>query len=157
DGGIFWKHVDYLSNHNESRRARQLVLAYIATVGNYEYGFNWVFHQDGTLEMEALLTGVMSTKGVPPLSAGNSHHSDFWHLVADGVAAPHHQHFFNFRLDFDVDGTNNTVVEQNTEAVPPGRTNQYNGAFMMREAPLRRESEAQRQLNLATERRWRVI
>src|SRR5262245_49265802 len=159
DGGILWKHVDYLSNHNESRRARQLVLAYIATVGNYEYGFNWVFHQDGTLEMEALLTGVMSTRGVEPLTAANGHlnHSDCWQLVADGVAAPHHQHFFNFRLDFDIDGVSNTVVEQNTEALPPGKNNLYDGAFAMRETPLRREDEAQRQLNLSTQRRWRVI
>jgi hypothetical protein len=25
----------------------------------------------------------------------------FGHLVAPGVVAPHHQHFFNLRLDFD--------------------------------------------------------
>jgi primary-amine oxidase len=77
--------------------------------------------------------------------------------VADGVAAPHHQHFFNFRLDLDVDGVNNTVVEQNTAAMPPGPKNPYHNAFVMKEAPLRREAEAQRRLNLASDRRWRVI
>ena len=50
DGGLLWKHADYLSGHNESRRARELVLSSIATLGNYEYGFNWVFHQDGAFE-----------------------------------------------------------------------------------------------------------
>jgi primary-amine oxidase len=161
DGGVLWKHVDYLTNHNESRRARQLVLSFFANVGNYEYGFDWVFHQDGAIEMEALLTGVMSTKGVPSFAAtlehGGRHQEMFGHVVADGVAAPHHQHFFNFRLDLDVDGTNNTVVEQNTEPLPPGKTNPYHNAFVMKETPLRRELEAQRRLNLPTHRRWRVI
>jgi primary-amine oxidase len=156
DGGVLWKHMDYLTQHNESRRARQLVLSYFANVGNYEYGFNWVFHQDGTLEMEALLTGVMSTKGVMP-NAAHDNHAGYGHLVADGVEAVHHQHFFNFRLDLDVDGTSNTVVEQNTEALPPGKDNPYNNAFVMKETALKTEAEAQRQLNLATHRRWRVI
>jgi len=44
DGGVLWKHADYVTGHNESRRARQLVLSFFANVGNYEYGFNWVFH-----------------------------------------------------------------------------------------------------------------
>lgn len=159
DGGVSWKHVDYMTNQNQSRRARQLVLSIFVVVGNYDYGFNWVFHQDGTLELEALLTGVMATKGVPPLNTNGEHaeHDPYGHVVADGVAAPHHQHFFNFRLDFDVDGRENTVVEQNTETLPQGKNNPYGNAFAMRETPLRREAEAQRQLNLATHRRWRVI
>ncbi|MBK7601394.1 MAG: primary-amine oxidase [Acidobacteria bacterium] len=164
DGGVAWKHVDYMTNQNQSRRARELVLSFFAVVGNYDYGFNWVFHQDGTLEMEIMLTGVMSTKGIPPQgaeAAGNGshdmHENNYWHVVANGVAAPHHQHFFNFRLDMDVDGTANTVVEQNTQTLPPGPGNPYDNAFVMKESPLRSESEAQRQLNLATHRRWRVI
>ncbi len=155
DGGVSWKHVDYMTNQNQSRRARQLVMSIFVVVGNYDYGFNWVFHQDGTLELEALLTGVMATKGVSP--DAQQKHDPYGHVVANGVAAPHHQHFFNFRLDFDVDGHANTVVEQNTETLPPGKDNPYGNAFVMHETPLRREAEAQRKLNLATHRRWRVI
>ncbi|MDX2031450.1 MAG: primary-amine oxidase [Blastocatellia bacterium] len=155
DGGVLWKHVDYMSNQNQSRRARQLVLSCFAVIGNYDYGFNWVFHQDGALELEVLLTGVMSTKGVPPLNGGHEGHAE--HLVADGVSAPHHQHFFNYRLDLDVDGTDNTAVEQNTVTLPPGPDNPHQNAFSMKETPLRREAEAQRSLNLASHRRWRVI
>jgi primary-amine oxidase len=159
DGGVSWKHVDYMTNQNQSRRARQLVVSIFVVVGNYDYGFNWVFHQDGTLELETLLTGVMATKGVPPLGVNGEHaeHDPYGHLVADGVAAPHHQHFFNYRLDFDVDGCENTVVEQNTETLPPGPKNPYDNAFTMKETPLRNEAEAQRSLNPATHRRWRVI
>jgi primary-amine oxidase len=164
DGGLLWKHFDldtvHNRTHNESRRARQLVLGFIATVGNYDYGFNWVFHQDGTLEMEVLLTGIMQTKGIPPAGASAQAHgnSDHGHVVAGQLVAVHHQHFFNFRLDLDVNGaTGNSVVEMNTEALPAGANNPYLGAFVMWETVLRTEQEAQRQLNLASGRKWKVI
>jgi primary-amine oxidase len=159
DGGVLWKHVDYITNKNESRRARQLVLSMIATVGNYEYGFNWVFHQDGALEMEALLTGIMSVKGVVAGAEDNNHHgAGYGHLVAPDIEAVHHQHFFNFRLDLDVDGSGaNSVVEQNTIALPAGKNNPHNNAFTMQETVFKRELDAQRSLNLATNRRWKVI
>ena len=156
DGGVLWKHVDYQTNRNESRRARQLVLSYFANVGNYEYGFNWVFHQDGTLEMEVLLTGIMSVKGVVA-AANHDHQSATGHIVAPGIEAVHHQHFFNFRLDLDVDGAGaNSVVEQNTMAAPPGKNNLQNNVFVMQETVFKREAEAQRLLNLASARRWIV-
>jgi primary-amine oxidase len=145
DGGIEWKHGD------NTRRSRELVLSYWSQPGNYEYGFEWVFHQDGTLEMRVELTGIMAAKGV-----ANGAHDPYSHLVAPNVAAPHHEHFFAFRLDMDVDGPSNRVVELNTVAMPTGPQNQYGGGFTMEESPLRTEREAQRQLNLASSRRWLV-
>jgi primary-amine oxidase len=158
DGGLLWKHS--FEEGNESRRARELILAWIATVGNYEYGFNWVFHQDGSLEMEVLLTGIMQVKGINPLSETEVAyvHGGHGHLVGKDLAAVHHQHFFNFRLDLDVDGANgNSVVEQNTESSPPGPENPYGGAFVMKESLLHREEDGRRLLNLASSRRWKVI
>jgi primary-amine oxidase len=160
DGGVLWKHVDYTSLpfvHNESRRARQLVLSWFANVGNYEYGFNWIFHQDGMLEMEAQLTGIMAARGISADENHAAHDSPHAHKVAPQVEAVHHQHFFNFRLDFDVDGTANSVVEMNTQALPPGKDNPYNNAFTMTENVLRSESQAQRQMNFASARKWKII
>jgi primary-amine oxidase len=145
DGGIEWKHGD------NTRRSRELVLSYWSQPGNYEYGFDWVFHQDGTLEMRVQLTGIMAAKGV-----ANGAHDPYSHLVAPNVAAPHHQHFFAFRLDLDVDGTANRVMELNSVAMPAGPSNPYGGGFTMQETPLRTEREAERQLNLASSRRWLV-
>jgi primary-amine oxidase len=145
DGGIAWKHGDNV------RRARELVLSYLSQPGNYEYGFDWVFHQDGTLEMRVGLTGIMAAKGV-----AEGAHDPYSHLVAPHVAAPHHQHFFVFRLDMDVDGTPNRVVEMNSQPVAAGPANQYGGAFAMQETALRTEKAAQRQLNLQSSRRWIV-
>jgi primary-amine oxidase len=158
DGGILWKHDDYDSHTNESRRARELVLSSIATIGNYDYGFNWVFHQDGTLEMEVLLTGIMEPKGVGATKIHEHDGPSHEHLVAPNVAAVHHQHFLSFRLDLDVDGAaGNTVVEMNTEAVPQGQTNPYGREFVMSETILATEKDAIRQLNLASNRTWKII
>jgi len=163
DGGLGWKHWDAGRNHNESRRARELVLSWIATVGNYDYAFNWVFHQDGTLEMEVGLTGYMDTKAVAlkrvPDSAHEHDNPDlaYGHLVAENLVAVHHQHFFNFRLDLDVDGTNNSVAEMNTEALPPSPSNPYLNAFTMKATALRNERDAARQVDMAASRRWTVF
>jgi primary-amine oxidase len=167
DGGVLWKHFEYYSGSNDSRRARELVVFSLVTVGNYDYGFNWIFRQDGTLEVQAVLTGIMLTKGVketmqPPhestgSNGGHSGDSRFWHLVAPNVAAVHHQHFFNFRLDLDVDEGPNSVREINTRALAPWPENPSLNAFVMEETPLRTESEAKRDLDLTAARRWLVI
>ena len=158
DGGILWKHDDYGSHTNESRRARELVLSSIATIGNYDYGFNWVFHQDGTLEMEVLLTGIMEPKGVTATKIHEHDGPSHDHLVSPNVAAVHHQHFLSFRLDLDVDGAaGNSVVEMNTEALPTSMSNPYGREFVMSETTLASEKDAIRQLNLASNRTWKII
>src|SRR5207237_4809385 len=66
DSGLLWKHVDWRNGYTESRRSRRLVISFIATVGNYEYGFYWYFYQDGALELEVKLTGVISNGAAEP-------------------------------------------------------------------------------------------
>jgi primary-amine oxidase len=145
DAGVAWKHGDH------ARRARELVAAFSTQVGNYQYGFDWIFHQDGSMEARVELTGIMAVKAVP-----DGAHEPYSHMVAKNVAAVHHQHFFTFRLDMDVDGEANRVVEMDSEALPPGKQNSYGNAFTMHMTPLRTEQEAQRDLNLASSRRWIV-
>ena len=72
DGGMLWKHYEVYSETNESRRARQLVIFFIATIGNYDYAINWIFHQDGVLEVDAALTGIMLPKGVTGTTAAGT-------------------------------------------------------------------------------------
>src|SRR5205823_7948437 len=119
---------------------------------NYEYGFNRVFHQDGALEMELVLTGILSAKGVD--GKGHAAHG---HMVAENVAAVHHQHFFNFRLDMDVDGAGNSVAEMNTAASPDRAADPFHKAMVMTETSMRGEKEAVRSLDLASSRKWKVF
>jgi primary-amine oxidase len=154
DGGLLWKHYESFARTNESRRARQLVIFFIATIGNYDYAINWIFHQDGVLELDAALTGLMLPKGVREVKAT---HMASGHLVAANVVAPHHQHFFNFRLDFDVDGPANEVREMNTRAMPAGPGNPNLNGMIMEETRLGTEALAQRRMNMTAARTWSVV
>jgi primary-amine oxidase len=160
DGGILWKHNDVINQRSESRRARELVITSVATIANYDYQLSWIFRQDGSLRFEAGLTGIMLAKGVKATEASQlsaDHDGHYGHLVQPGISAIHHQHFFNFRLDFDVDGTANRVVEQDSNPVPPGPDNPLGNAFVMTETVIRTEAEARRDMNLQTARKWRVL
>jgi primary-amine oxidase len=63
DAGILWRHYDSNTETYEGHRSRELVLTTVAAIGNYDYGINWVFHEDGTLEVQTDLTGIMLVKG----------------------------------------------------------------------------------------------
>jgi primary-amine oxidase len=153
DYGILWKHYDYDSGNAEVRRSRRLVLSSIHTIGNYEYGFFWYFYQDGTIQMEIKLTGIMMTMAVPPGETEFKHSV----LIAPQLAAPHHQHLFNFRLDLSVDGLQNSVYELDVEPVPPGDDNPLGNAFVQKATLIDRESEGARFCDFARGRTWKVV
>lgn len=151
DFGILWKHFSHDAGQAEVRRSRRLVVSSIHTIGNYEYGFFWYFYQDGSLQMEVKLTGIMQTMAPGP-------NADLDHSVqiAPELYAPHHQHLFNFRLDFDVDGPQNTVYEVDVEREPAGPNNPLNNAFAARATPLTSESGAQRVVDTTKDRTWLI-
>ncbi len=152
DFGVLWKHTDWRTNESEVRRSRRLAVSMIATVGNYDYGFYWYFYQDGTIQMEVKLTGIMNTMA---LQAGES--PRYGTEVAPRLVAPNHQHFFNARLDLDIDGDANTAHEVNTHAVPEGPLNPHGNAFFAEATPLSKESAAKRNSNPLSSRFWRVV
>lgn len=153
DFGILWKHTDRrLPDAPEVRRSRRLVISSVSTVENYEYGFFWYLYQDGNIQLEMKLTGILSLG-----SFADGAKPKYGALVAPNVYAPNHQHFFNVRLDFDLDGTGNTV--QRVDVVPDavGPENPYENAFHAEATTLRREKEARGHLKLETARSWKVF
>ena len=66
DFGMLWKHTDWRTGQSEVRRSRRLAVSMVATVGNYDYGFYWYFYQDGTIQVEVKLTGIMNTTALKP-------------------------------------------------------------------------------------------
>jgi primary-amine oxidase len=152
DDGILWKHFDAGLGQTEVRRSRRLVVSFIVTAGNYEYAFYWCFYQDGTIELEVKLTGIVLTAALDPGEA-----SDYGTVVATQTLAAHHQHFFSVRLDMAVDGPGNSVYEIETESVPAGPQNPYGNAFRPRRTLLRTESDAGRLINPLTARHWLVV
>lgn len=152
DAGLLWKHTDWRTNQSETRRSRRLVVSFIATVGNYEYGFFWSFQQDGTLQCEVKLTGIMNTTALAPDET-----SMFGNEIARRLNAPFHQHIFAARIDPCVDGEQNSVYEVNTVPVPPGPQNPHGNAFRAEATLLAKELQAQRQTNSGTARFWRIV
>jgi primary-amine oxidase len=151
DAGISWKHTDFRTEEVEVRRLRRLVVSSIVTVGNYEYGYFWYLYTDGTIEYEVKLTGVLSTGAI-----AEGEQPKHGVLLAPGLYGPHHQHFFCVRMDMEVDGENNSVVEVDSEPLPPGPENPFGTAWVTRRTVLERESDAQRIIDPLRGRYWRI-
>jgi primary-amine oxidase len=152
DCGILWKHSDFRTQETDVRRSRRLVISFVATVGNYEYGFYWHLYLDGTIELDVKLTGIINTAGV--MQDGSVGRGT---LVSPGLVGHIHQHVFNVRLDMAVDGPNNTVVEVDTVLDPPGPNNPYHNALSIVETPLLTEKAARRNGDAGHVRSWRVV
>jgi len=152
DAGILWKHFDWRLGATEVRRSRRLVVSSISTVGNYEYGFYWYFYQDGTIQLEVKLTGVISNGAERP-----GERPRWGELVAPGVYGPIHQHFFNARLDMMVDGPDNSVYEVNTVTDGPGPDNPHHNAFHAEATLLASEARAQRLIDPLAGRFWKIV
>jgi primary-amine oxidase len=155
DYSLLWKHLEYNADGStrvEVRRSRRLVISSISTVGNYEYGFYWYLYQDGSLQYEIKLTGIIAPAAIAPDVRPIS-----GSLVAPGLYGPNHQHYFNIRLDWMLDGQENSVVEVNCEPLPWGPGNPRGNAWVARETVLATESEAQRSIEPRSARYWKIV
>ncbi|RYL92802.1 primary-amine oxidase [Sporolactobacillus sp. THM7-4] len=152
DNGIGWKHTDWRNDNTEVRRSRRLVISFFATVANYDYGFYWSFYQDGTLGVEVKATGMVNTGSLEEGEAPK-----YGTVIAPQLYAPNHQHFFVFRMDTQIDGTKNSIVETNTVPEEKGADNPFNNGYYVKSKVLKTESEAARSLNLETARTWKII
>lgn len=155
DHGILWKHQDWRTGLAEVRRSRRLTVSFICTVANYEYGFYWHFYQDGKIEAEVKLTGILSLGALQPGEIRK-----YGTTIAPGLYAPVHQHFFVARMDMAVDckpgEAFNQVVEVDVKVEEPGKNNVHNNAFYTKETLLRSESQAMRDCNPLSARHWIV-
>ncbi len=153
DFGILWKHTDRrLADKPEVRRSRRLVISSIATVENYEYGFFWYLYQDGNIQFEIKLTGILSLGALPP-----GEKSPYGTLIAPQLYAPYHQHFFNARLDLDIDGPANSVYQIDVVADELGPKNPFENAFSAKARLLENEKDACASLNLESARTWKIV
>ena len=158
DYGVLWKHMDMHSStatsfNTEVRRSRRLVVSSFFTIGNYEYGFYWYLYMDGNIQMEVKLTGIV---GVSAVETG-AERPEFAPLIAPNLASPIHQHLFCFRLDFDLDGEENSVYEVDVEPVPPGPGNPHGTQFQAKSTLLQSETEARRNIAPQSSRSWKVV
>ncbi|MCL6257650.1 hypothetical protein M3O96_01025 [Aquiflexum sp. TKW24L] len=156
-GGVLWRH------QNHARRATDLAIKYYITAGNYDYGFKWIFKEDGTVVIVTELNGIAHIRVVErvtddPGSADESYQGHYFGTIVEPhVEANNHQHFFIFRLDLDIDGQHNSVGEMNMVAVPKGPDNPYGNSIIGKMDMFKNELEAKRMANAASSRMWMVM
>jgi primary-amine oxidase len=152
DNVVLWKHVD-AERGAEVRRMRRMVVSAHVTVANYEYLIYWRFYQDGNIECEVRATGLMVT--TPMQNDGDS--SPYGTTVDTRTYAPFHQHFIVAKLDLDIDGAANSVVEVDSVAAPISEVNPYGLALSTQSTIIESESQSARDFNWETQRVWKVI
>lgn len=156
DNGLLYKHTDYRDGTVVSARDRRLIISQIITAANYEYGFYHIFTLDGTYKLEVKLTGQLNTYCLHPSEKAGPYGTE----VARGIDAHNHQHIFSLRVDPALDGTRNTVLEQ--DALPSehpvgSAQNPYGNAFYCKSTPVLRSGEGMRDYKHETGRAWAIV
>ncbi|KAH9827342.1 Copper amine oxidase 1 [Teratosphaeria destructans] len=155
DAGILFKHNDFRDDSCTVTRARKLVISQIFTAANYEYCVYWSFMQDGTVQLEIKLTGILNTYSLNPGESAAPWGTE----VYPGVNAHNHQHLFCLRVDPNIDGPNNTVFQADAVAAeaPVGSTeNFYGNAFYAKKTKLDRQGTAKCDYDGSSSRTWEM-
>jgi hypothetical protein len=174
DAGILFKHTDFRDDSVIVTRARKLVIQQIFTAANYEYAIQWIFHvsikrqaqlwpgfshsiqQDGTIQPEIKLTGILNTYAMNP----DEDTMGWGTQVYPGVNAHNHQHLFCLRVDANIDGPKNSVyaVDAVASESPVGSPeNFYGNAFYAKRTLLKTTGEAVTDYLGETSRTWDIV
>ncbi len=91
----------------------------------------WHFDQAAGLHYKIQATGILSTAAIDPgvtVPWGTN--------VNIGVMAPFHQHVFSLRIDPSIDGENNTVIEEDSIAMPMDENNPFGVGYTTTTRPI---------------------
>ena len=99
-------------------RSQYLVLRSVSTVGNYDYTIEYLFYLDGSIEVKYRASGfIFGAFYNAPLQESPKHTRSIEHgyRIHDAVATSMHDHVLNFKADFDIAGTANTLMRVGIE------------------------------------------
>lgn len=152
-GDVAWRHTRDGGLNNETRVKRDLVLRMYMNAGNYDYLFDWVFQQDGTLRVNLGATGMDQVKG----ALGTASDEAYGRLIAPKLVGVNHSHFFSFRLDMDVDGSSNSLLvdKLQTQKLPADNPRRSLWSVVTTEA--KTEADAQRMSSMNAPEIWRIV
>ncbi|XP_068587637.1 primary amine oxidase, liver isozyme-like [Cebidichthys violaceus] len=88
-----------------------LVFRTITAIGNYDYIWDFIFYQSGSVEAKVHATGYIAS------SFALKDNFPFGHQVAENVTGNIHTHFINFKVDVDVLGVKNVFQTKDMEFV----------------------------------------
>lgn len=164
-GDVAWRH---LAQTIEGRPKRDLVVRFAAVLGNYDYIFDWVFQQDGTIQVAAGATGIAEVKIVAERSSGMMARAGeggaaidapdaYGRFVDRHIVAVNHDHYFNYRLDLDVDGPINSFQKDRLETVRLPDDHPRRSIWVMKSETASREHDAMLNVNLKRPTLWRFV
>jgi primary-amine oxidase len=158
-GDFAWRHSAG-GSQTDSRRRRDLVLRMITTFGNYDYAVDWTFLENGSIRIGVGATGSVEVKAVRSRTVEEDRDGQdrrYGHFVADNTVAVNHDHYFSFRLDLDIDGTENSFLKEElkTERLPA--SNPRKSVWVAEPKIAKVEEEGQLRMMMEHPALWRVI
>lgn len=80
----------------------KFVIRSVYTIGNYDYLFSYSFLRDGSMSVEVRASGYIQ-------AAFYAKNHDYGFHIHDQLSGSMHDHVINFKADFDILGTDNSV------------------------------------------------
>ncbi len=166
-GDMAWRHhTGSNEGQPESRVKRDLVVRAAAVLGNYDYIIDWIFQQDGSIRVSLGATGIAEVKMVNQnnamasasvgRAAPNLPADAYGRFVDPNIVAVNHDHYFSFRLDLDVDGSDNNLQLDRlvSKTLPEGHSRR--SVWVKESTVVKKESEAKLNINFDRPTLWRV-
>ncbi|KAK3041049.1 hypothetical protein RJ639_026846 [Escallonia herrerae] len=188
-GDIGWRHSELPINGFQIRESRPkvtLVARMAASVGNYDYIFDWEFQTDGLIRVKSnlvvktfkftssalrcneirylrsigRLSGMLMVKGSPYENAYQVPNREDMSgpMVSENAIGVVHDHFMTFHLDMDIDGYNNSFAKVNLvkEETLPGQSPRKSYLKAKRHVA-KTESDAQIKLKLYDPSEFHIV
>lgn len=165
-GDPAWRHFEIFAQTPdnpvpaEGRPATELVMRYASEVGNYDYLIDYVFQQDGGMRIGVGSTGLDAVKGVASKSMKDptaEADTRYGTLIAPNLVAPNHDHYFNFRMDFDIDGEANDFMKARMVATTPTDDVPRRSMWTLERSMPKTEKAARSQINPASPAMYHIM
>ncbi|KAJ7253466.1 amine oxidase catalytic domain-containing protein [Mycena rebaudengoi] len=98
------RHTGYMKGEMGAIKGYELIVRTISTVGNYDYLFDYTFQLDGTMEVRVSASGYMQG------AWWDEAESSYGTKIRDTYMGSLHDHVINYKFDFDVAGTRNSLM-----------------------------------------------
>jgi len=121
--------------------------------------FDWVFQQDGSITVAVGATGIVAVKAVVQRNAADTSTAPadaYGRFVDQNMVAVNHDHYFNFRLDMDVDGRENNFIIDRLETQLLPADHPRRSVWVSKQQLAQREADAQLSMGHDSPELWMV-
>ncbi|WVQ70156.1 uncharacterized protein L199_008381 [Kwoniella botswanensis] len=98
------RHTGWLKDEMGAIKGYELTVRSISTVGNYDYLFDLTLQLDGTLELRVSASGYLQG------GVWDASQAPYGHQIRDTSMGSLHDHVINYKVDFDIAGTRNSLM-----------------------------------------------